>query len=132
MPPDRLGFGTAIYSCPLPECLWTLREEMTAHVAFRIDQATVATAMIPGPYQDVARGRVEAAISQASLEQAETLENEIRVHLESHDVLDFVRAIRLLEQQVYQQDSGIRPHSRRVPRDPSHDPDWNGYGEWYR
>lgn len=132
-PPARVPFGTGVYACPLPECLWTLSDRVRADVSLRVDPQTAATAMVPGPYQVAARARVEEAITRVSLESGEALEREIRAHLESHDVLDFLRAIRLLENQLAQQDSGIRPHVHRAPRDPSHDPDrssdWDGYGE---
>jgi hypothetical protein len=130
-PPDDLGFGITVYACPLPECLWTMREQVTADVALRVDRATVATAMVPGPHQNAARALVDAAISQASRERGEALEREVRAHLETHDVLDFLRAIRLLEQQLYQQDSGIRPHAHRAPRGSSHDPEQDPYCDGY-
>jgi hypothetical protein len=103
-------FGTGIYPCPLPECVWTLSDRVLADVSLRVDPQTAATAMAPGPYREAARARVEEAITRVSLESGEALEREVRAHLESHDVLDFLRAIRLLEQRVAQYDSGIRPH----------------------
>jgi hypothetical protein len=151
--PDRLPVGTAIYACPLPECLWSLSESLVADVEFRVNPEVVARSMTSGPYQEAAWKNVEVAINQVAFERAEALEKEIRAHLESHDVLDFVRAIRSLEQQLAQRDSGNRPHRYRdherdqaardglraagltgsYPRDPSLDPDWDqdvdGYGE---
>lgn len=139
--PDLLSLGAAVYACPLSDCLWTLSYPLITPFPLAVDQRVVGTALTPGPYQETARAHVETAINRLSRERSEAIEREVRAHLESHDVLDFVQAIRLLENELAQVDSGIRPHSQRAgaggapgtPRDPSHDldraPDWDGYGE---
>lgn len=142
-----------VYACLLPECAWTMGEPVVADAATRVSPEVTATALVPGPNQATARAFVETAINRILFERFGALEKELRTHLESHDVLDFVRAIRSLEQQLAQQDSGVRPHRYRdrerdqatrdearaagltgsYPRDPSLDPDWDqdvdGYGE---
>lgn len=147
--PDHLPIGTAMIFCPLPECPWTMLESLVADMEFHVGSETIAAAMTPGPHQKTARIYVDAAINQVSLERCMTMERDIRAHLESHDVLDFLRAIRSLEQQLAQRDPGIRPHGYRdrerdetardearavgltgsSPRDPSLDQDVDGYGE---
>jgi hypothetical protein len=53
---------------------------------------------------------VRQAVSELARRRDWAVENVLRDHLREHDVLDFVRTIRRLEQALGQCDSGIRPH----------------------
>lgn len=66
--------------CPVDGCEWQLE---------RTEPAQPPLLPLPG-----------SLVTQALLAEAARLEQTLRVHLESHDVVDFVRTINRLTQQV--------------------------------
>lgn len=87
------------WPCPVDGCDWRLRE---SDVEF-------------GP-QRGAGPTLEDAINAMAAGRAKAIDDHLRAHLESHDVLDFVRTIRRLEQELYNAGpTGVRPHVQRQP-----------------
>lgn len=66
-------------------------------------------------FQDLSPEGINEGISKVANERARKTEQVLREHLESHEVLDFLRTSKRLENDLYQQHSGIRPHI--YPRD---------------
>jgi hypothetical protein len=56
---------------------------------------------------------INAAVNEVALRRARETEAVIREHLESHDVLDWVRTVQRLQMELAQIDGGIRPHVYR-------------------
>lgn len=53
---------------------------------------------------------LDTAITASAVESARATEKILRDHLETHDVVDFVRTIHRLQQELAQFDGGVRPH----------------------
>lgn len=97
----RSGFiGAGAYAtCPVDGCEWLLNTDQSGGLRIKID--------------DLSPGGINAGISASAMERGREIERVLREHLESHDVLDFLRTIRRLSNDIAQQDSGIRPHVYR-------------------
>ncbi len=95
------GFiGAGVYwTCPVDECEWRLRQAQPTR------QRYVFRDLSP---EGVNEGITSAA--QVSMAESERL---IREHCEAHDVLDLLRTIQRLNQELAQVDCGIRPHIYR-------------------
>lgn len=66
---------------------------------------------VPAPAHGApGRDAVTAAITAAAVARGRAIENILRAHLETHDVLDFVRTIHRLRCESEQHHGGIRPH----------------------
>lgn len=86
-----------VFSCPVRECGWTAT---TADIMAVENTVTKAS----GP-------SIDEAISAMSIARAKTVDAFLRKHLETHDVIDYLRTIRELEQQMYNAGyTGVRPH----------------------
>lgn len=95
----RVSFLTRaeVFSCPVLDCSWTAT---TADVMAAENTVTKAS----GP-------SIDEAISAISVARAKAVDAFLRRHLETHDVVDYLRTIRDLEQQVYNAGhTGVRPH----------------------
>lgn len=92
--PGFIGAG-AYHMCPVDGCAWKLS----------MDQSFGRIAI-----DDLSPEGITAGISRHAMERARETERVLREHLESHDVLDFLRTIKRLENDLAQQGSGIRPH----------------------
>jgi hypothetical protein len=88
-----------LLECPVDGCEWTMDPDAGAGPV----QYTVRTDL---PWNEA----VSAAVAEVALRRAAEVERLVREHAESHDVLDYLRTIRRLEQDLAQQGSGIRPH----------------------
>lgn len=90
---------TEIYECPVDGCEWALRHDDMPG---------------PGPYRVRTDAPIDQALNEAINESASAnarwVDGKLRAHFESHDVLDWVRTVQRLNQDLYQQHSGIRPH----------------------
>lgn len=104
----RLTAGVEMFVCPVIGCDWRKT----------VAEVELAVAHVP------IRGRgptLNDAIGEALVARAKATDAILREHLESHDVIDFVRTIRDLEQQVYNAGhTGVRPH-RRTTADGQHE-----------
>jgi len=81
-------------TCPVDGCDWRLRE---SDVQFGPERGAGPT--------------LEDAINAVAAGRAKARDAAIRAHLESHDVLDYLRTIRRLEQDLYNAGpTGVRPH----------------------
>lgn len=96
-----LNEAALYWPCPVEGCDWKFKAEPVERERYVIEDPT-------------SKG-VADAVADASRRRAAEIDQELRAHLESHDVLDFVRTIARLKQDLAQQDSGIRPHI--FPRD---------------
>ncbi len=56
---------------------------------------------------------ITEATNQASRENGKAHEAKLREHLETHDVMDWMRTVRRLEQALAQHYGGVRPHVYR-------------------
>jgi hypothetical protein len=104
--PPRDGYE--MFTCPVGDCEWRKT----------VAEVEIATAHVPikgsGP-------ALSDAIHASLVGRAKATEQILRDHLESHDVIDFLRTIRDLEQQVYNAGhTGVRPH-RRTTEMPEHE-----------
>lgn len=92
-----------LYPCPVDGCDWALKhEDMPSSVGWIPtfeDGATLAT--------------INEAINAGVRRNSEAIDGKLRAHFESHDVLDWVRTVQRLNQDLYQQHGGIRPHIYR-------------------
>ncbi|MFB9687689.1 hypothetical protein [Amycolatopsis plumensis] len=81
--------------CPVDGCDWRMLE---SEIQFEADRSFGPT--------------LEDAINAMARGRASALERHIRAHLATHDLTDFVRTIRRLEQDLYNAGpTGIRPHA---------------------
>lgn len=103
----KTGFiGAGAYAtCPVDDCEWKLNTDQSG--GFRIQIKT------PTPEG------INEGISVAAMERGKEIERVLREHLESHDVLDFLRTIHRLNNDLTQVDCGIRPHVYRPGADTS-------------
>jgi hypothetical protein len=92
----------AVVQCPVDTCTWETDADPCAGqpVKYVIDTNG------PGDLSDA----VSRAVDKVAIERASVLEATLRQHFESHDVLDWIRTIRTLEQLLAQHDCGVRPH----------------------
>lgn len=96
--------GRSLARCPVDGC--------------DVDLAAIIEAVPPAPI------RVSADLGEALLEAgregAKARDAALRAHLETHDVLDWMRTVRRLEQELYNAGpTGVRPHARRSVFDTS-------------
>lgn len=98
----RTGFigAGAYWTCPVDGCGWKLgMDQPASHRRYF--------------FKDLTPQGVSEGISAAATASAKETERVLRDHLESHDVLDFVRTIHRLNNDLAQVNSGIRPHVYR-------------------
>jgi hypothetical protein len=96
--------GRSLLTCPVDGCEWELDHGI-------MDKPGRYVMPINPTPEDVT-----ASINAAATKRAELVEASVREHAESHDVLDFLRTINRLQQDLAQQSSGIRPHVYRPTR----------------
>ena len=93
--PGILGRSLAL--CPVDGC--------------DVDLAVVAADAAADPIRIRVGQPLSEAIDEASRENAAAREAVLRTHLQAHDVFDFVRTIRRLEQDLYNAGpTGVCPH----------------------
>lgn len=97
--------GGSRFTCPVDGCDWQLDPAA--------ETGPVQYVMPVNPTSE----DVFAAVQQVADKRAAKTEAAVREHAVSHDVLDFLRTIMRLQQDLYQQDSGIRPHVYRAYTD---------------
>lgn len=90
---------TALYLCPVDGCAWQLDE-----------LSLPPTRIAIGPDLD-------AALTANAKASTQAMEATLREHMETHDVVDFLRTIQRLNQDLAQGHSGIRPHVYRSQPD---------------
>lgn len=92
----RFPAGTVVRYCPVDGCPWTS--------APRNVDAVVEVQLLPlsleGPLHQYPRTLVDAAVRDVLFKEVEEVEREVRDHLESHDVVDFVRTIQRLREDL--------------------------------
>lgn len=84
---------TALYLCPVDGCTWQLDE-----------LALPPTRIVVGAVS------LDEALTASARVSAQATEAMLREHMDTHDVFDFLRTIQRLNQDLYQGQSGIRPH----------------------
>lgn len=86
----KLKVGTVVHYCPVDDCDWTSRPRtVDATVTLDLASATRSLPLLPGSLLD-------EAVRRQLLREADEVEAELREHLGSHDVVDFLRTIRRL------------------------------------
>jgi hypothetical protein len=95
----------AVVVCPADICTWETDADLDSGqpVRYLIDTNC------PGDLHDA----IDRAVDKVATDRALAIEAILRGHFESHDVMDWVRTIQSLEQQLAQYDCGIRPHMPR-------------------
>lgn len=79
--------------CPVVGCTWTFNSDR-----------------LPPMRLMVGAGGLDEAFAAMTKKNAEATERILREHLESHELLDFVRTIHHLQCTIAGYESGIRPH----------------------
>jgi len=90
------------YECRVDTCNWTLDPDADDLGGYKLIIDTQ-----PG---ETFQEALDRAITAHATERAKATEKRLREHFESHDILDWVRTVMNLEQQLAQYDCGIRPH----------------------
>lgn len=94
-----IGAG-AYWTCPVDGCDWKLNQDQSS----KAERYEV---------RDLTPEGINEGISKVANARAKEMEAVLRDHLDSHDVLDFLRTIQRLNQDLAQFNSGIRPHVYR-------------------
>lgn len=107
-----------LWECPVDGCDWTYQMKDLPPPVPLVFPYPLAAAAVCGQAMNAAaaeeqRKMVSAAIGASAQKHSALVEGALREHLESHDVQDFVRTIDQLKCDLYQQHSGIRPHTYR-------------------
>lgn len=98
--PPRDGYE--MFTCPVGDCTW---RKTVMEVELAVMNVPIKGS---GP-------TLSDAIGAALVGRAKATDKILRDHLESHDVIDFLRTIRDFEQQVYNAGyTGVRPHRPRA------------------
>ncbi|MFF4600574.1 hypothetical protein [Amycolatopsis sp. NPDC001319] len=95
-----MNIRDTVWECPVDGCDWTLSQ---------LDYERNRPPLRAKVTLDAA-GAPQLDIGQAIVADAKHLDGMLREHLETHDVVDWLKTVQRLNQELSQFDSGIRPH----------------------
>lgn len=106
MMPRNMSGARFLYGCPIDDCDWTYDPDAQPPMPLAVLLDTDPTG------GESTFAGLAAAIGRAATERAKRDEDNLRAHFDDHDIVDFLRTINRLNQDLYNAGpTGVRPHA---------------------